>query len=343
MEQVQRRTLDGLRTALVERQSALASSEALDPGLELQARSIVEETIIALRGGGEYAATSAVPNGDPDALQLHGRLSAMQDQDPAAALLAGEVLFDQALPILIEHIAQHAPETSSGEVARALHHAIWRRFPPGAIAYVDVLRNRLASAFGDARKRVARDLHDQLAHSIVTVIQQLELEPTRGQRTQEALAMLRRLLEDTQAFAFDMRQIVGSRPLAEAIAEYAESPDRLGLPIRFHQTGRSRALPALVAEEAYSIVIEAVRNAQAHAGTATRVEVDIVWTDDALRINIADDGKGFATGGRRGALGLTGASERAATIGGRIDLGTGKEQMGACVSLTVPFARMLDA
>ena len=57
--------------------------------------------------------------------------------------MAADLLFGVALPFVADAVAEAGGQRRDLDVARALHHAIWRRFPPGAIAYVEVLRDQL--------------------------------------------------------------------------------------------------------------------------------------------------------------------------------------------------------
>ncbi|MGG7307888.1 sensor histidine kinase [Curtobacterium sp. AB451] len=110
---------------------------------------------------------------DPDHLAT-GALHAEQSLHPAGAMLAAEMLFDAYLPVFVDEVG--AVETPDAlRAARALHAGIWNRFPAGAIAYTEALRQRASSAHMDSRAQIARDLHDRIAHSILAGVQRVDL------------------------------------------------------------------------------------------------------------------------------------------------------------------------
>ena len=337
---VSRNVIAELRRRLAERESPLAKEGAIDAGLEIQARSILSETYRAVVAGASHSAEPvSVEYGSLPELEEHGRLSAMREVDPAEALMAGELLFHVALPPMVDALAAVVGKESASAVAHALHHSIWRRFPPGAIAYVAVLRSRLAGAYGDARRRVARDLHDRVSHELVSAIQQLETEMLDlgpRDRLVSAIASVREVVEATQSLAFDLRQVVGDRGLELALAEYAQSPDHGNLPVTFQADGVASALPQQLAEEILAIVVEAVRNAQAHACGATVVAIRLRWTTAALLVTVEDNGQTPAVGpSHRSSLGVQGMIERAHSVGAHLSTST---PGGRLIILTVPFS-----
>ena len=104
--------------------------------------------------------------------------------------------------------------------------------------------------------------------------------------------------------------------------------------------GPSRELHPILRDEIYRIGREAVRNAFRHA-QASRIEVEISYSDRLLRVRIRDDGCGIdpkvVKEGRAGHYGLPGMRERAARIGGQLNVWTG-EGAGTEIELTLPGA-----
>jgi signal transduction histidine kinase len=323
-----------LAESLEQRSSSLVLDGVLDPGLETQSRSIIVETItghdVEMR---DSRSPITVDYADDTSLHDHGRSRGLRDVDPAEPLMAAELLFYHALPVLAEHLG-----TSSDpiRVARELHHAIWRRFPPGAIAYVEVLRDRLAEAYIESRKRTSRDLHDRVAPELAVVRQHIELFllDRREADLNTALAGLDSSLREVQSLAFDLRETVGDADLEAAISAYIERTP--GSPsIRMERNGTQRPISTTVAEEAFAIMIECIRNARRHAREATMILVTIEWAGDALQLTVRDDGAGPAGDTTGTSLGLTGMSERAGAIGANIDFVRGPR--GTSVVLRVPY------
>lgn len=315
--------LTELRIRLVERGSSLASDSSLDAGLEFHARSIIDETLAGVAGDSSSdAGLVSVDYDDLDALLAHGEFSAARDVDPAEPLMAAEILFGVALPLIAAHIRELAGAGDDLGVARHLHHAIWRRFPPGAIAYVEVLRARLHAAQLDTRQRISRELHDRIAHGIAAGLQRLDLTQTgeSDDAVQAAIRILRDALADAQDLALDLRAVVGDRDLSEALEEYAYASGGHGtLPIHIMESGLPTPVTGLVQEELFAIIVESTRNSRQHARDATAVTVRLAWSPTGLVTTVTDDGSGYESADRRpGGLGLKGIAERAEALGAHV-------------------------
>ncbi|MGR0318690.1 sensor histidine kinase [Agromyces sp. ZXT2-3] len=332
--------IDELHRRLTERGSALVTAEALDGGLEAQTRSIIAETMSVLAGGAESPLVS-VEYAELEDLSTHGRRSAALDIDPSEPLMAAEVLFGVALPHVADAVAVSYGARRDLDVARALHHAIWRRFPPGAIAYVEVLRSQLQSSHREARVRLSRELHDRIAHGIAAGLQRLEAVELRqpNEEIAQAISILRDALLDTQDIAIDLRAKVGESELAEALEDYAYATGgRDTLPIHVTQVGPVRPLTHLAREELFTIVTEATRNSRTHARQATSVSARLEWSATTLEVTVTDDGRGYDDGPRAStSLGLRGIAERAGAIGATVEFLNAAGATG--IQLTLPFVR----
>jgi signal transduction histidine kinase len=328
-----------LHAGLLERGSVLATAEVLDGGLEFQVQSILAETFSLLGGDDVESPLVAVEYSDLEVLSAHGQRSAALDIDPSEPLMAAEVLFGVALPLVADAVADAGGTRRDLDVARALHHAIWRRFPPGAIAYVEVLRARLRSSDRESRLRLARELHDRIAHGIAAGVQRLEAAQLRrpDQEVTTAIGILRDALMDTQDIAVDLRAQVGDSDLAEALEEYAYATGGRGtLPVHVTQVGPVRPLSDLAREELFTIVAEGTRNARTHARQATAVQARLAWSSTELQVTVTDDGLGYNDDTRGPtSLGLRGIAERAGAIGALVEFLNTPGAAG--IRLTLPF------
>lgn len=325
------------------RGSVLAVDGALDDEFESQTRSILEETFRGLLNGLPDRALVSFEYGAPDGLRRTGEIRANQDFHPSESLMAAEALFGVALPV-VARVLRDNTDLDTVVVAQALHHAVWRRFPPGAMAYVDVLRMRLSDANQESRNSVSRELHDRVAHGIAAGIQRLELATlTHGTDTHIArsdldasIIILRSALEDVQNIAYDLRQRVGGGLLDDAIRDYIENSAPLTPPTTFASTGSRARLAASVAEESFTIVLEAIRNARNHAPGASEIAVSLAWEPGSFTVTVADDGPGFdPCQAPVGSLGIVGMRERAATIGATLDIES--TSVTTRIILTVPM------
>jgi signal transduction histidine kinase len=202
------------------------------------------------------------------------------------------------------------------------------------------------AAMGE-RARIARELHDVVAHHISMIA--VEADTARLATTGMPPAGQQHLLSirSTARDALDeMRRVLGVlRDDAATEAEHAPQPglDRVnelldaareaGTGVRLIVHGRVVPLPAGVDLAAYRIVQEALTNARRHAPGAA-VEVELGYGEDMLRLRVRDDGPG-PSGGRRG-HGLLGMRERAAAAGGSLRTGP-REGGGFAVEADLPL------
>lgn len=186
------------------------------------------------------------------------------------------------------------------------------------------------------RTRIAREMHDVVAHSLsVMIIQagaarrQVRANPDRATESLEAI-------EATGREAMhEMRRILGvlrdDRPSTEEPEHRAPQPS-LGslddlvataqdLPVVLRTEGDLTALPAAVELSAYRIVQEALTNVRRHAGPVRRVEVRVERTEQGLVVEIDDDGRGASVQRCDPGFGLTGMRERVGVFGGRLEVG----------------------
>ncbi|TDN45769.1 histidine kinase/DNA gyrase B/HSP90-like ATPase [Curtobacterium flaccumfaciens] len=274
-----------------------------------------------------------------------GALHAEHAQHPAGAMLAAEVLYDAYLPVFVDEV--HA--TTTDEVlraTRALHAAIWSRFPAGAIAYTEALRQRVTTANLDSRTRIARDLHDRVAHGVLAGLQRLDLvlltDPPADDRTEQLEAagrLLRGALADVQDLAVALHARVGDDLLDDAVRRHVADlfPDDERLTVT--TTGSPATLPNWKSEEALTIVLEALTNRRKHA-RGSRCRVEFTWSDVDVVVSVVDDGPGFDASRRPdGRLGQHTMRERAAVIGAVLDVESAPGA-GTTVRLTVPKGSM---
>lgn len=270
-----------------------------------------------------------------------GALHAERMQHPAGAMLAAEVLFDEYLPVFVDEVGATTPAELL-RASRALHAGIWRRFPAGAIAYTEALRQRVTTANLDSRAHIARDLHDRVAHGILAGLQRIDLalltDPPAAERTvqlEAAAAQLRRALGDVQNLAVSLHARVGDDLLDAALARHTADlfPDTERVTITSH--GTPEVLVNWRAEESLTILLEALTNWWKHARGAA-VRVVFTWTEHAVAVTVQDDGPGFDQSEHaQGRLGQSTMRERAALIGATLDV-VSAPGAGTTVTLVVP-------
>jgi signal transduction histidine kinase len=202
-------------------------------------------------------------------------------------------------------------------------------------------------AVAEERQRIARELHDVIAHSVSVMTVQAgavrRLLRPEQEKEREAL----QAVESTGRQALtEMRRLVGLLREQGTMPEFSPQPglgtiDSLldgvraaGLPVELEVAGSPHELPPGVDLAAYRVVQEALTNALKYAGPA-HAWVEVAWGDDELELTIANDGRSDdgATGGGQG---LDGMRERVSLYGGEIASGP-REGGGYVVRARLPI------
>ncbi len=191
---------------------------------------------------------------------------------------------------------------------------------------------RARAAVADERLRIARELHDVVAHSIsVMTIQAGAARLLLDDDPDDAEEPLRRVEETGHQTLSEMRRLLGvlqpdtgnggleARPSLAHLGSLLEQFRSAGLPVELDVVGEQRGLPAGVDLAAYRIVQEALTNVLKHAGPAT-AKVSVRYTPSAVDLEVADDGQGPVA--RSGGHGLVGMRERCAVYGGEFEAGS---------------------
>jgi signal transduction histidine kinase len=192
---------------------------------------------------------------------------------------------------------------------------------------------------GEERLRMARDLHDVVAHNISvinvqanTALHLMDRQPERARSalvtindvSKQALVELRSILgvlRDVDASGADHAPRTPAPGLAR-LGDLVDSAAAAGLAVRVEEDGPRGALPADVDLTAYRIIQEALTNSARHSG-GTRATVHLGYDAQALRIEVDDDGRaGPSVAQANGSgHGITGMTERAAALGGTLEAG----------------------
>ncbi len=192
------------------------------------------------------------------------------------------------------------------------------------------------------RARIARELHDVVAHNVSVMVVQadgaayvMDTAPDQARQAlttisstgRQALAEMRRLLGVLRTGDAPESGEYVPQPDVEQIEELIEQVRRTGLAVDFKVEGTARPLPSGVELTAYRIVQEALTNTRKHGGPDAGASVRLVYFDDGLGLLVEDDGRGAAhelyeDGGADGAgHGMIGMRERVGMVGGTLDAG----------------------
>lgn len=202
-------------------------------------------------------------------------------------------------------------------------------------------------AVAEERARIARELHDVVAHAVSVMVLQIGAVRHRLPQTladdrdalggaeqagRTALAEMRRLLGAMRSDG-EVLELV-PQPGLDSLDALLADVGRAGLPVRLHVTGEAFPLPGAIDLSAYRIVQEGLTNALKH-GRASHADVTIHYAPDELRIEVSDDGEGGSVSEGAG-LGLIGIRERVKIYGGEMTAGPGP-QGGFVLSTLLPI------
>ena len=206
-----------------------------------------------------------------------------------------------------------------------------------------------AQAVFAERLRIARELHDVVAHHVsVMGIQASAARRAMDRNAEAARTALTAVEESARTAVEELHRMLGALRAADELAEaptadldrVAELLDRVrdaGLTARFATYGTPVPLAASTSQAAYRIVQEAVTNALKHA-RATEIDVRVRHLAHELEIDVADDGRGPARSPESsGGMGLIGMRERVAVLGGTVEVG-GRSTGGFRVRARLPLA-----
>jgi signal transduction histidine kinase len=203
--------------------------------------------------------------------------------------------------------------------------------------------DRARRAVAEERLLIARELHDVVAHSMSVIAVQAGVgRYVIDTNPQEAAKSLTAIEETSRTSLREMRQLLGvlrdaapGEMLATPrLGDVADLVERAGLRVDVAVRGTPRELPAGMDLAAFRIVQEALTNVVKHAGT-DRGCVVVTYSDEAVAIEVTDDGTGAAEGSDNG-HGLIGMQERVALYGGEFSAGPLPER-GYRVSARFPI------
>lgn len=207
---------------------------------------------------------------------------------------------------------------------------------------------RARKAVTEERGRIARELHDVIAHSVSVMVVQAQAGPrllddaekagaafhSIESSGREALVELRRMLGILRTG--DEQLAIGPQPGLGSLDSLVDQVREAGLPVQVRIEGEQVPLPAGVDLSAYRIVQEALTNTLKHAGHA-EAEIVVRYGPSALELEVVDNGSGAAASGNGSGHGLVGMRERVALYGGLLEIGT-RNGGGYAVRARLPLA-----
>jgi signal transduction histidine kinase len=183
------------------------------------------------------------------------------------------------------------------------------------------------------RARIARELHDVIAHSLSMIVVQAAAERRTLGPAQESCAGVLAAIENTgRQTMSELRRLLGVLRKDDAGLSFSPQPglnqlhnlvDELaeaGVEVELRTSGDLSRVPAGIDLSAFRIIQECLTNVVKHA-RATEATVDVNCRPRCIEIEVTDNGRGSTTSGTRGGFGLIGMRERAAVYDGQVEAG----------------------
>lgn len=312
--------------------------------LEAQALYILEDVARALRG--EETATEQAEQRISEDL---GVSRARSNIHPSHSLRAATALSRAALHAVVDNLPpSEAPGTEVAEVSLALQEGIVKSAARAGISYIDYLLRKVYEVQAEERRRISRELHDRVAHSLAVVCKNLELyealKTIDPARAEEKISLAQRMAEDAlksgNQICTELRISEIRDGLETALSDFLRTNVPSNIRSWVSIKGNEALIPNHVREELFLVLREAIRNALKHSN-ARVIKVGIVTTPSLVKASVEDNGRGFVPGDAgtsSGGIGLKSMEERVALLRGALHL---RSVVGehTRVEVEVPLAR----
>lgn len=202
----------------------------------------------------------------------------------------------------------------------------------------------------EERGRIARELHDIVAHGVsMMVLQAGAARQTVRRQPEQAEEILETIEEVGRSSINELSYMLGvlrgtngdtagdANPTLDSLGQLADEVTVAGLKVNVKVDGTPRALPAGLETSAYRIVQESLTNVRKHS-TANTADVVVTYEPEGVFIEVKDNGRGRSGASSGGGHGLVGMRERVSMLGGTVDAGPGGEG-GWVVSARIPTVR----
>ena len=331
--------LDVLRRAA----SPLVRDPAMRSQLREQVDRILDETVAAVRDGLDSVSTEL----DAASVEI-GTQRARHGIRPVESMRAASRLHETALRAIAPDLDQ-APEPVASVIrlSMALERAISSRVAMVASSYFTALLDQVHESHAEVGRRLAGELHDNVAHGIAIALREVELYESYRVADREraraklsaAKASLQESIDTVRALATRLRRSETGEGLQAALVGYlANAVSSVATTVTV--TGDESSVPLAVRDELFLVLREALSNALQHADPRT-ISVDVRIGRPRVEAMVSDDGAGFDA--EKAQLATTGTGmrsmvERARRVGGTLDVESRPGQ-GTTVRCGIPLQR----
>jgi signal transduction histidine kinase len=296
--------------------------------LRAQARSILKEVAADLRG---REAPSGKQQSEDRLSENIGVSRASGNVHASESLRAVVALSEAALFVVVDDLPSSPTlRTDIAAVALAIQKSIMERVTRAGVAYANYLLEKAHESHADERRRISRELHDRVAHSIMVAFRCLEIfeiytakDPSKAQyRLELAKSTTQEALELTRSLSRELRETSAEEGLEAALSDLLEVSIPQGVRSQVSIEGDESLITPQVRDELFLIIREGMRNAVTHSGAST-ITIEVEISENRVGAIIEDDGRGFEPAEkapRVGGTGLASMKERALLLGGAVSL-----------------------
>jgi signal transduction histidine kinase len=256
---------------------------------------------------------------------------------------------EAALSVLVNDLPPSPTSRSEvAAVALAIQKSFMERVTRAALAYANYLLEKVHESHSDERRRISRELHDRVAHSIMVAFRSMELyemystkDPSKAQaKLKVAKSMTQEALDMTRSLSRELRSTPAEEGLEVALSELLSISVPQNIRSWVSVEGDESLITPQVRDELFLILREGIRNAVTHSQASTiAVEVDIA--ENRVKAAVEDDGRGFEPGEEAagaGGTGLTSMKERTSLLGGTLTL-MSEPGKGTRIEIFLPLPR----
>ena len=326
--------------------STLVAEAETHEQLRVQARRVLKQVTKRL---GTVEAPSGIQQRGNQLPEILEAFKARRDLQARESLEVGVALSNAALSVVVDNLPQSLTSgRETATIASAIQTSVMEHVAGGVVAYTDFLLGKVHEAHVDERRRISRELHDEVAHSIMVAFRSLELyelyratAPSKASpKLEVAKRTVQEALERTRNLSRELRNFSVTEGLEMALSDLLCTSLSQGVRASISVEGDELLLTSQVRGELFLILREGIRNAVTHSRASTiAIEVDI--NENWARSTIEDNGRGFEPAkeaARPNGAGLASIRERTSLLGGTLNLRSelGK---GTKIEIFLPLAR----
>jgi signal transduction histidine kinase len=327
--------------------STLVAEAETHEQLRVQAHRVLKEVTKSL---GTIEAPSGMQQQKGD--QLPETLRASKDRRELQAresLEVGVALSNAALSVVVDNLPESLTSgRGTARIASAIQTSVMEHVARGVVAYADFLLGKVHEAHVDERRRISRELHDEVAHSIMVAFHSLELyelyratAPSKApSKLEVAKRTVQEALERTRNLSRELRNFSITEGLEMALSNLLCTNVSQGVRTSISVEGDELLLTSQVRGELFLILREGIRNAATHSRASTiAIQVDI--NKNTARSTIEDNGRGFEPrkeAAQPNGAGLASIRERTSLLGGTLNLRS-EPGKGTKIEILLPLVR----